>query len=58
MNKHNIVKKKGDKDKDEIGLVLERISNDLGHSFLRVIKSNGEETIWYEKLCECVCEQK
>ncbi|MDB4337619.1 hypothetical protein OAA09_01215 [bacterium] len=58
MKLGDIVIKRGDMDIDEIGLIVEMYTNDLGNSFLKVLRHDGTLKVWFAELVEVVNEKR
>ena len=56
MKVGDLVKKNGDLDVGEKGLVLAITTNALGNTFLKILKFNGTIITWYEDLVEIIYE--
>ena len=52
----DIVLKKGDLDKGELGLVLELSQTPIGYKFVKVMKDDGIIKMWYAELVEVLNE--
>ena len=54
----NLVKKLGDSDRGQLGLIVEIKTNSLGNTFATVFKCSGEFSIWYANNLEVISESE
>jgi hypothetical protein len=52
----DLVRKKGWMERGQIGLVVLKQTNTVGHTLLTVLKFNGHMSIWYANTC-CIVDK-